>query len=250
MVPTRAILVIAMVLLCRSAAAAVPPPPPAELCTSDHPWLLRSAVVLGGVGLMMVVDEPVHDWVIDNKNGASETFSDIVRPFGEWPAFVGVSVGCSAVGLIAGDDAILAAGERAAMSIAVSAVIEGVGKYALSRRRPKFADGWSDFEFFSNRSSMPSGHGTVAFALAKSLSDDIDRGWASWGLYSLAVTSSLARLVDNMHWLSDLGLGAAVGYASAEFVTDNVMKPAHSRRDDGGPSLSLLSSGAALTWRF
>ena len=245
---TRFALAILLVFWCSNCLAA--PQNQNDENTADHPWLLRTAAVVGGVGLMMSADESTRDWFGSHRTGAYKTSADIVRPFGEWPAFVSVSVGLSAYGLVTGNDAVLTAGERAAMSIAVSAIIEGTAKYTISRRRPKFATGWDDFEFFDSYTSMPSGHATVAFALAKSLSDDINRDWASYGLYSLAVASSVARLVDNMHWLSDLALGAAVGYASAELVSDRVMAPAHRKQKKQGPHLALTMSGPAFVWRF
>ncbi len=245
---TRFAIAMLLIFLCSNSLATTPTQDGED--TTDHPWLLRTAAVVGGVGLMMSFDESALSWFDDHRTGAYKTSADIVRPFGEWPAFVSVSVGLSAYGLVTDNDAVLTAGERAAMSIAVSAVIEGAAKYTISRRRPKFASGWDDFEYFDSYSSMPSGHATVAFALAKSLSDDINRDWASYGLYSLAVASSVARLVDNMHWLSDLALGAAVGYASAELVSDRVMAPAHRKQEKQGPRLVLTMSGPAFVWRF
>jgi len=216
----------------------------------DRPWLLRTAVVIGGAGLLMTIDEPTRDWVLDHRTDGYETFADIARPWGEWPAYVPLGVGLTLGGWAVGDDAVRVAGERVAVSIAISAVAEGALKYTLSRRRPTSADGPRDFEFFGSHSSMPSGHTTVAFALAASLAGDIDRTWASAGLYGLATASSLARLVDDMHWLSDLWLGAAVGIFSAEFVTDRILAPHHERERGLAPELALSPAGVALSWRF
>jgi membrane-associated phospholipid phosphatase len=65
---------------------------------------------------------------------------------------------------------------------------------------------------------MPSGHTTIAFALATALSDDIKRTWASAGLYTLATGVGWARLNDNRHWLSDVAAGAALGITSAKLM--------------------------------
>ncbi len=218
--------------------------------TPDRPWLLRTAVVIGGAGLLMTLDEGTRDWALDHQTESYETAADVVRPWGEWPAYVPVGVGLTLGGLAAGDDAVKVAGERVVLSIAISAVAEGALKYTLSRRRPTSAEGPDEFEFFGSHSSMPSGHATVAFALAASLAGDIDRTWASAGLYGVATASSLARLIDDMHWLSDLWVGAAVGFFSAEFVTDRILAPHHERRRGRTPELALSPSGLALSWRF
>jgi acid phosphatase family membrane protein YuiD len=243
------LLIIIMALLLSSPCSADTFPTTEEQSV-DHPWLLRTSLVAGGVGLMMATDEGLQEWFTDHDTGGYETSSDMVRWIGEWPAFVSASVGLMAAGKAFNNEPVFVAGERVALSIAVSAVIEGAAKYTISRKRPTSADGWSDFEFFNTHSSMPSGHATVAFALAKSLSDDIDNGWASASLYSLAVLSSIARLVDNMHWMSDLGLGAAVGYASAELVSDRILAPAHTRTNNKTPDLVLTGLGPALAWKF
>lgn len=248
MILIRISIVMMIVVLCRPCLAA--PLVPDDEPVADHPWLLRTAVVAGVVGLMMTRDESVRDWFGDHNTGGYETFADRTRWIGEWPAFVYSSAGLLAVGKVMDNDRVFTAGERVALSIAVSAVLEGAAKYTISRKRPTSADGWNDFVFFSTHSSMPSGHATVAFALAKSLSDDMDNRWASLSLYSLAVASSMARLVDNMHWLSDLGLGAAVGYASAELVSDRILAPKHRQQDARKPQLALTSMGPALSWAF
>lgn len=209
------------------------------------PWWLQAALVGGAIGLTMTVDDETRDHVLDHRTGDWETFADITRPFGEWVVFVPVGVGLTAAGWAAGDDAVRDAGERVSLSIAVSAVFEGAAKYTFSRRRPTSAENSRDFEFFSTHSSFPSGHTTVAFALAKSLSDDIDRRWATYGLYTVASASAWARLIDDMHWASDLVAGAAVGYVSAVLVRSRILSPART-----GPHAVLTPAGPGLAWNF
>jgi len=212
---------------------------------SGTPWWVTTALVGGAVGLTMTLDDEINKSVLDNKTEAWETFADITRPWGEWVVFVPVGVGLTAAGWAAGDDAVRIAGERASVSIAVSAVLEGIGKYSFSRRRPSSAENSRDFEFFSSHSSFPSGHATVAFALSKSLSDDINRRWATVGLYTIATASAYARLVDNMHWASDLVAGAVVGYYSAVLVRSKILRPHHE-----GPRFALTPGGPGLAWNF
>ena len=212
---------------------------------ADTPWWFTTALVGGTIGLTMTLDDEINASVLDNKTAAWESFADVTRPWGEWVVFVPVGVGLTAAGWAADADAVRIAGERASVSIAVSAVLEGIGKYSFSRRRPASAANSRDFEFFSAHSSFPSGHATVAFALSKSLSDDINRRWATVGLYTIATASAYARLVDNMHWASDLVAGAAVGYFSAVLVRSSILRPHHE-----GPRLALTPGGPGLAWNF
>jgi membrane-associated phospholipid phosphatase len=59
----------------------------------------------------------------------------------------------------------------------------------------------------------------MAFALATSLADDIDRPWAAVGLYTAAGAVGWSRIHDNRHWLSDVAAGAVLGIASAKFAS-------------------------------
>jgi membrane-associated phospholipid phosphatase len=58
----------------------------------------------------------------------------------------------------------------------------------------------------------------MAFALATSLSDDINRTWATIGLYTLATGVGWSRMNDDRHWLSDVAAGAILGVSSAKVV--------------------------------
>ena len=58
--------------------------------------------------------------------------------------------------------------------------------------------------------SFFSGHTAMAFAFATSLADDIDRPWATVGLYAAAGAVGWSRIHDNRHWLSAVALPAGV----------------------------------------
>ena len=83
-------------------------------------------------------------------------------------------------------------------------------------------DGVYGFNFFHGGhayASFPSGHTTLAFAMATSLSDDIHRTWATVGLYGLATGVAVSRVYQEAHWVSDVVGGAALGIASAKLVS-------------------------------
>lgn len=81
----------------------------------------------------------------------------------------------------------------------------------ISRERPS---GRNDLSF-------PSGHASSAFTTAGSLS--YAYGWEiGVPAYTLATAIALARVNDNVHWLSDVVSGAALGiyWARASFLTE------------------------------
>jgi membrane-associated phospholipid phosphatase len=65
---------------------------------------------------------------------------------------------------------------------------------------------------------FPSGHSTVAFALATSLSHELHNPIAAVALYAAATGTAWSRIYNACHWGSDVVVGAALGIASAEGV--------------------------------
>jgi membrane-associated phospholipid phosphatase len=83
-------------------------------------------------------------------------------------------------------------------------------KFATQRERP---DG-------SNHLSFPSGHAAVTFATATALERHL--GWKKAALaYAVASYVATSRLHDNVHYLSDVVFGAAVGTIAGRTVTEH-----------------------------
>ena len=117
-------------------------------------------------------------------------------------------------------------------------------KRIVGRFRP---DGTSDqyvFRPFSDHDAFPSGHTTVAFALAASLAEEIHRPWATAVLYAGATGTAWSRLNDHEHWLSDVLGGAAVGITAAKAI-----KGRWRIFGLGPPRFLVDPTGARLEWR-
>jgi membrane-associated phospholipid phosphatase len=81
-------------------------------------------------------------------------------------------------------------------------------KFSVRRERP---DG-------SNRQSFPSGHAAVTFAEATVFERHL--GWKRAALaYAVATYVAASRLHDNVHYLSDVAFGAAVGTIAGRTVS-------------------------------
>jgi membrane-associated phospholipid phosphatase len=116
----------------------------------------------------------------------------------------------------AGDDGIARAGGRLAASVVLSTAAFETLKFASGRARPDAGQGAWAFSPFSGNGSLPSGHSTVAFALATSLSHELHNPIVTVVLYTAAAGTAWSRLYDQRHWGSDVLFGAALGIASAQ----------------------------------
>jgi len=88
----------------------------------------------------------------------------------------------------------------------------------VGRRRPNGGRGAYDFSPFSGQDSWPSGHTTMAFALATSVSDEVHSLPVTVALYGAATMTAWSRMNDDRHWLTDVVTGAAVGVVSAKVI--------------------------------
>jgi membrane-associated phospholipid phosphatase len=104
-------------------------------------------------------------------------------------------------------------------SAALGGIIAELLKIALRRERPGLTDGahvfrsWSEQPLSTARLGLPSSEVAVAFAAATALARLFPDAWLLW--YALAVGCALTRVVSGAHFMSDVLLGALVGYVSA-----------------------------------
>ena len=171
-----------------------------------------------GVGVMMLLDEPVQRLAQRHRNAATDDLAAVFRPAGEPEVFGTVSLGLAAAGLVAHRPAVTRAGGRLVASLCLAGATTVALKALLGRARPDAGAGAFDFDPFTRSQALPSGHTAMAFALAASLADEVRSPVVRIGLYGMATGTGLSRINDNRHWASDVGLGGLIGVASAKLV--------------------------------
>lgn len=114
----------------------------------------------------------------------------------------------------------IAAGSRAvylALAPAASGIVCEVLKLLIRRQRPEVGAGdyvfraWSDHTFSTGGLATPSSHTMVAFAAATALAR-IFPG-ARWLWYALAAGTAVTRVMAHAHFVSDVTLGALLGWS-------------------------------------
>ena len=208
-------------VLCCGLAA--PAPLAAQALEARQPTNIEwwhGALFLGGVSTLMLLDNAVKSGSQDLRGSGTNGLASTVRHFGQPEVYATTAVGLLTAGLVTGNPKLTGMGRHLTGSLALTSGIIYGGKALFGRARPDDPthDG-DDFGLFSGRGSLPSGHTAMAFALATSLADDIDRPWATVGLYTAATAVGWSRINDDRHWLSDVTAGAVLGIASAKFAS-------------------------------
>lgn len=213
----------------------------------------EAAAAVGGVGALMLVDEPFQRFMQRNRSNTTNDIADVFRQEGEVPYYAGISLGVLGVGLVTGKRGVQRAGTRLIAAVLLSAGEMFAMKHLVGRSRPNEDVGAFSFHPFTSlkdsagvetRGSMPSGHVTAAFAVATSLSDDIKSPLVDVLLYTAATGTGFSRINDNRHWLSDAGMGAVLGIFTAKIVNGHWrvfgLRP---------PGFLVTPAGPSLGWR-
>lgn len=217
-----------LALLLLGGPAIVPPSPLAAQWDSlatlgqDYTPSIRwwqGAIALGGISALMLLDKPVQRFAQHNNGTGADNVASVVRHFGQPEVYGTVTLGLAAVGLATRNSRLTGAAQRIGASLLVAGATALGAKEAFGRPRPEQSLDADGFVPFSGQASMPSGHSTMAFALATSLSDEIHRPWATVGLYGMATAVGWSRINDNRHWLSDVAAGALIGITSSKLIT-------------------------------
>jgi membrane-associated phospholipid phosphatase len=132
-------------------------------------------------------------------------------------------------------------GAHGTEAVILATGVTGVLKGLLGRSRPYVTADTNprDFTFgkgFSgeDRSSIPSGHTTVAFAAAAAVTSEVQRMWPHYTwyvapmLYGGATLVGVSRMYHNKHWASDIVLGAGIG----TFSGIKVVRYSHAHPDN------------------
>ena len=182
-------------------------------------WAATVAVA-GATGLLFLSDQNVRAYTLNHQNSANNFVFNADHFYGNGFAVLGV-MGLYGTGYLLKNDKIRLLGLHAAEAGGYAGAITVALKILFGRRRPYGGDNpfyFKPFQVNNLYNSLPSGHTTVAFAVSTVLAkSSTHRFWkAFW--YSAAALVAASRIYHNQHWVSDIFLGAAIGYSIGSFV--------------------------------
>ena len=147
----------------------------------------------------------------------------ILAEIGDQPQLVATSIGTAVIGLIARRPDMIRGGVRMLAAHAAATFVKSAIKSSVDRTRPEKAieDGKAKFEPGDSddhdQTSFPSGHTAGAVAVARAVSRDIDGAGAPAAIITGMVAA--AQPINGKHYLSDLVVGAAVGWIAEALVS-------------------------------
>ena len=228
-----------------------------------------AALAAGFVGLtvaMFPVDRSIAQRLENESSKANKFFDKSARGFEliSTPGAYIIGPAMYVIGRLGHYSALEDIGWHGTESVVLATGVTGLLKGVLGRSRPYVTNDTNprDFKFgkgFSgeDRSSFPSGHTTIAFAAAASVTSEAQRIWPGHAwlvgpvMYGGATLVGLSRMYHNLHWASDVVLGAGVG----TFSGLKVVRYSHAHPDNLIDRVMLRTSiapdghgGAVVAW--
>lgn len=183
-------------------------------------------------------DKPVQEVALRLRNRKTElnNISKDVTNFGGVYEVVTVA-GIGAFGLISKNNKLVNTTLLSSQAYITGAAVETVLKIIAGRTRPSyypsnmeaqprflgpFHKKLKDADGSNESSSFPSGHSTVAFAVATVFASEYkDEPLVPVIAYTAATLIGISRITENKHWVTDVVTGAALGYLSGKLVVKN-----------------------------
>ena len=199
--------------------------PPTHKATNAHKVLILNSLIL----LFLWTVTPVFSQNLDirilrsinsTETLTSDNFFQFMSNSDAYISF-GIPATMATVGLIRHDEKLLGNSCLTLVSIGVSSVLTLTMKYSFNRTRPYITYPDIIKKSAGGSPSFPSGHTSMAFATATSLSLEYPKWYVIVPAYTWAGTVGYSRMHLGVHYPSDVLIGALVGAGSA-FITHKV----------------------------
>lgn len=202
---------------------------------------------------IMANDRATGEWI-----RPQQTRTNFATHLGEFygnPLKMGlVGVGAYAATYAFGSSSGMKMSALALQSMLTAGALTMALKLTFHRHRPRERGDLNPYIFdgpslSGDQLSFPSGHSTIAFAVASSLSAYLDDRWYyAVPLYGLAGLTAWQRVYQFEHWPSDVFLGAAIGTWVGRKLAQRMKEKTKSNA--WLPEVQAAPWGAALSWKL
>ncbi len=184
-------------------------------------WQKAGLVVVLAAGLYSQ-DQAIRDTIQARRNASSDRLADWVRPFGEGQYTLPLLAGFYYYGRRNEDEQASKVAVWGTESFLVSSAVTLGLKTVAHRHRPNTGaryDTWDGPDFSLDNDSFPSHHTASAFAVATVVATVYrEQRWIPVLAYSTAALTGWSRMNDDVHWASDVFVGAVIGYYTAKTI--------------------------------
>lgn len=192
----------------------------------------------GGIVAAGFADKPIQKAALNlrQQNSGLNSVSKLISNMGGIYE-VGAIAGLGAYGYIFKNEKLKTTTLLATQSYITAAALSTVLKFLSGRTRPSFYNenveaeprftgpfnqSVRDYNGKKVNSSFPSGHTTVAFAVATVYASEYSNTVAvPIFAYTMASLIGISRITENMHWATDVLAGAAIGFLSGKQAVKN-----------------------------
>jgi membrane-associated phospholipid phosphatase len=183
-------------------------------------------------------DEPIQQSALSLKSRKT-SLNDISKGLSDFGGIYEIFTvaGIGAYGLISSNNKLVTTTLLASQAYITGGTIMTLLKFLTGRTRPSYYPAGveaeprflgpfhrklNDASGTNENSSFPSGHATVAFAVATVFATEYkDKPWVPIISYTTASLIAASRITENKHWITDVIVGTALGYVTGKLVDKN-----------------------------
>jgi membrane-associated phospholipid phosphatase len=222
---------------------------------SDAKWMVPAGI---GMGALITTDRITGDEIAEFDRGVAA--SRIISYPGSTYGVGAVAAAFYLAGRKTGNARARETGILSAQAAVDSLIVSSALKVASQRARPAAQRERS--EFFDGGSSFPSGHSIQAWAVAAVIANEYhDNRKVQIAAYGVASAVSVARFTGGKHYISDVVVGSALGYAIGRYVYRTHHRETLNSTEEGSevskwPRITprydrrARQYGLGLTWTF
>lgn len=186
--------------------------PPDSRTPGASPTGRDIALAAGVLGGAFLLDEHVRSLALDHQGTLGRDLAEAGHTYGDWKRTAPfIAGGGILLGVALDGERGVRRAAAAFFGVFAGSMSNTVLNWTLGRSRPREERGVLHFDPFRGNASLGSGHTAYAFAIAASVDEVTDGGWAI-PFYAAAAGTGLARIYGDRHWLSDVAVGGFIGW--------------------------------------
>jgi len=190
--------------------------------TSTAAQWQQAGMALSAVLVLTPLDREIRTFSRNNQSPFNDKLFYLDHLYG-MPYSLALPAAIYGVGFLSRQTAVRLTGLRAAEAFLWAGGLNYMLKTLIGRRRPDAGDSpyffkpfqWTDDTY----QSFASGHAAVTFAVSTVLAKSVENVYWKVSWYGAAALVAGARVYHNRHWLTDVCMGALLGYGVGYFVS-------------------------------